>query len=291
MTRVVVTGAGGCVGGVLARSLAKRFEVIAIARRPPPNALGDGPLLDWRKADLLDSDALPERFDVLVHCAAELPARCPEPRQLYERNMALSQSLFPRAIAAGARSIINCSSMSVYGRIEVPVVSEELPPNNPDAYGRAKWDSERLLEALALKHELSALSIRLPGTVGKGSHHNFLSDALERILAGDEVRARNPDAAFNNIVYVGDLATFVEEWLCQDRLGSFVTNLAADEPLSIRDVLSFMFACAGRPQRLVFETSGTPTFLIAQDHARMLGYRAGTVRNSIASMVRDWLEQ
>lgn len=291
MKRIVVTGAGGCVGGFLARSLAaQHFEVTAVARAVPEVVLQHGPPLDWRKADLLDSDALPEHFDALVHCAAELPSRCPDPEMLYERNMALARSLFPRAVMAGARAVINCSSMSVYGRIAVPVVSEELPPNHPDAYGRAKWDSERLLESLAVDHALSALSLRLPGVVGKGSHHNFLSDTLARILAGEEIRARNPDAAFNNIVYVGDLAAFVADWLRAGRPGSFVTNLAADGEMSIREVLALMFACAGRSERVVFETGGTSSFLIAQDRARMLGYRAGTVRSSISAMVRDWLE-
>lgn len=290
MTKIVVTGAGGCVGGFLARALAaQHFEVAAVARLLPEDTFRSPTSLEWRKADLFDHDALPERFDALVHCAAELPSRCPEPDKLYERNMALARSLFARAIAAGAHAVINCSSMSVYGKIEVPVVTEDLAPNSPDAYGRAKWDSERLLDALALDHALSALSIRLPGTVGKGSHDNFLSNALTRVLAGDEVRAKNPDAAFNNIVYVGDLAVFVADWLRSARLGSFVTNLAADEPLAIRDMLSHMFACAGRPERIVFEQEKTASFLIAQDHARRLGYRAGTVRNSVSSMVRDWL--
>jgi nucleoside-diphosphate-sugar epimerase len=291
MKRIVVTGAGGCVGGFLARSLAaQHFEVTAVARVLPEDALRHDALLVWRKADLLDGDAMPEHFDALVHCAAELPARCPDPDTLYERNMALARSLFPRAVKAGAQIVINCSSMSVYGKIAVPVVTEELSPDQPDPYGRAKWDAERLLESLAVECGLSALSIRLPGTVGRGSHHNFLSDTLVRILAGDVVRARNPDAAFNNVVYVGDLAMFVADWLRAARRGSFVTNLAADEPMSIREMLSLMFVCAGRPQRLVFEPGGFSPFLIAQDHARTLGYRAGTVRSSVSAMVRDWLE-
>lgn len=290
MTHVVVTGAGGFAGGNLASALAARdFQVTAIARTLPRQSGEVRPELVWRKADLLEPGALPSRFDALIHCAAALPSRYPDPDILYARNMAMARAVFSAAAAAGARTVVNCSSMSVYGAISVPVVIEDLPARDPDAYGRAKRDAEDLLSSLAPARGISALSIRLPGTVGRGSHHNFLSDALARVLAGEEVTARNPDAPFNNVVYVGDLAGFIADWLCRPRAGTYVTNLAAEEPMSIRAVLSFMFVCATKPQRLVFAEGDRSPFLIALDRARSLGYRPATVRESLSNMVRDWL--
>lgn len=289
-TRVAVTGAAGFVGGFVARWLAARgFAVTAIARRRPVQSSPDPSGLAWCIADVCDPEAFPARFDALVHCAAVLPSSCPDPEPLYRDNMALARAAFERAVAAGARSAVNLSSMSVYGAIAAPVVSEDTQPRDPDPYGCAKRDAEELLAALAARHPLSALSIRLPGTVGRGSHHNFLSDVMTRLRAGEIVRATNPESLFNNIVYVGDLAAFIERRISQTVPENAVTNLASDEALPLREVLALMFDGAGQPARIEFALGGKAPFLIALDHARSLGYRPATVRASIAAMVRDCL--
>jgi nucleoside-diphosphate-sugar epimerase len=282
---VVVTGAGGFVGGFVARWLAARgCEVTAVSRRPAEEPL---PNLAWHAADLRSPGSLPARFDALLHCAAETPERCPEPHRLYERNVDLSRSVFDQAMAARAQSVVFLSSMSVYGAVSVPVLTEDTPPAELDAYGRAKRDAEEMLEACVANGLRSGLAIRLPGTVGKGSHDNFLSVALARVLAGEGITGRNPDSPFNNIVYVGDLAAFLGGWAAAPKPGYSVTNLAAAEPLPMRDVLALLFSASGREERLAFEPGGKKPFLISLDRARSLGYRPSTVRASVESFVRD----
>lgn len=286
---VVVTGAGGFVGGYLAHWLAGQgFEVTAVTRRAPQAAtVVSG--LNWLQVDLCAPSALPRRFDALLHCAAEIPAHCPEPTALYRGNLDAARSVFDQALAAGARAVVFTSSMSVYGAITVPVVGEDTPPRDPDPYGRAKRDAEALLQDCVARGLRSGLSIRLPGTVGRGSHHNFLSDALARVLAGETVRANNPDAPFNNIVYVGDLAEFLGRWIVAAPAGYAVTNLAAPEPMPIRDVVALLFETANRPPRISLAEGGKAPFRIALDRAEALGYRPSTVRESVRAFVRDSL--
>ena len=269
----VVTGAGGFVGGFVARWLAGRgLEVTAHTRQ---------------KGDLRTPGSLPRRFDALIHCAAETPERCPEPARLYERNMDLARSVFDQALAAGAQSVVFLSSMSAYGTVSVPEITEDTPPGELDPYGRAKRDSEALLQSCVQRGLSAALTIRLPGTVGKGSHDNFLSVALGRVLRGETVKGRNPDSLFNNIVYVGDLAVFLEAWIAKPKLGYAVTNLAATDSLPMREVLAAMFASAGLKENFIFEPGGKKPFLISLDRALALGYKPASVRGSIESFVRD----
>ena len=286
---VVVTGAGGFIGGYLARWFAERGTTVTAITRRSPSLGAERQELTWREADLRDARALPDRFDALVHCAAEIPARCPEGAVLYRTNMEVARNVFERALAAQACTVVFMSSVSIYGEISVPVVAEDTIPQRPDPYGRSKRDAEDLLEACAKRGLASALSIRLPGTVGKGSHDNFLSTALARVLAGEQVRVNHPDAPFNNIVHVGDLARFLGAWIERPRLGYAVTNLAAAEPMPVRDVAKALFERTGQSPRLIETGGGKQPFLIALDRARSLGYRPSTVSASLAAFVADEL--
>jgi nucleoside-diphosphate-sugar epimerase len=284
---VVVTGAGGFIGGFVAHQLLERgFTVTAITRRAGARSLGR---LTYRQADLTQPNALPERFDAVVHCAAETPARCPDSVALYASNVRAMRHVCERALQAGARGVVFTSSMSAYGTISVPVVTEDTPPQDPDPYGRSKLEGERMLADAVARGLPSALSIRLPGTVGRGSHDNFLSHALERILAGEAVTARHKDALFNNIVYVGDLADFLAEWIASPRPGYAVTNIAACDPIRVGDLFSLLFAHTGKPERITFSEDGKAPFQISLEHVIALGYRPATVRDSVAAFVRDCL--
>jgi UDP-glucose 4-epimerase len=285
--RVVVTGAGGFVGGEVARFLAARgHAVTAIVRRtssnhtfPPPITVGQG--------DLRLPASLPHAFDCVIHCAAEIPARCPDPRVLLAANVEATGQVCQSAVRAEARSVVFLSSMSVYGAISVPEVTEELAPVDPDAYGRSKIEGESSVARAVARGVPSGLVLRLPGTVGRGSHDNFLSEALRKVSAGEALAAHHPDALFNNIVHVLDLARFLDTWLRAPRAGYAVANLAAREPITIRAVLATLFAAARRPERIIYERGGKAPFLISTARAAALGYRPLTVEESIRAFVRD----
>jgi nucleoside-diphosphate-sugar epimerase len=179
--------------------------------------------------------------------------------------------------------------MSAYGAVSVAELNEDTPPGELDAYGRAKRDSEALLEQCVRNGLKSGLAIRLPGTVGKGSHDNFLSVFLGRVLRGEKLKGKNPDALFNNVVYVGDLAAFLGDWIAQPKPGYAVTNLAASDPLPMREVLGLLYSCAGREPNFEFDAGGKKPFLISLERARSLGYKPGSVRTSLEAFVRDCL--
>jgi nucleoside-diphosphate-sugar epimerase len=285
--RVLVTGAGGFVGRVAARRLAREgHRVLALYRHNEPRGLAR---VDLRRGDLLALPPLPP-LDALVHCAAEVPAFCPDPDRLYRSNVEGTRALFDAAHRAGARRIVYLSSMAVYGRIAERVVSEETPSVEPDVYGRSKLEGERLLAALAARdRDLAALTIRLPGVVGAGGRNNFLCNALARVLAGEAVAGNHADAPFNNVVHVEDLAGFVARYLADPPGGLRLTNVAAREPLPIRQVVALLYACAGRADTSTWGDGGKTPFMIALDRAVSLGFSPATVRDSIERFVRDAL--
>ena len=287
-THILITGAGGFIGAYLTRWFAALGHRVTAAVRTRDKSGGLGSNIEVVAGDLAEPSHLPPRFDVLVHCAAEIPSRCPDARRLYDGNVQPARALFEQSPAAGASVIIYLSSMSVYGNISAELVTECLAPCAPDMYGLAKSAGERLLEGAVSDGLQSGLSIRLPGTVGRGSHDNFLSEAVARAERGETLRGRHPDALFNNIVFVGNLAAFIDTWIRHRRRGYFAVNLAAREPIPIRRVFSIMFAALGRGERITYEDGGKRPFLISIEKALRLGFGPMSVEESIVHFVKDW---
>ena len=282
--RVLLSGAGGFVGRHFAVTLARKgHELVALVRRQTwPPVLDQQKGVRIERADLAQAASLPSGpFDAVVHCAAAIPSAVPDAAELFRINVEGSRRLFEHGLRSRAGTIIFCSSMAVYGRIDADVVDPETPVHEPNAYGRSKLECERLLAELSRAHTgLRALSIRLPGVVGHGSHDNFLSDTMARLAAGETVDVRNPDALFNNVVHIDDLACFAETLLGALPFGHRATTIAADDPLPIREVVGLLQAAAGPRAGVQYLQEGH-SFLIANEHARTLGYRPATVRDSV----------
>jgi nucleoside-diphosphate-sugar epimerase len=286
--RVLISGAGGFVGRHLAVALAgARHDVVALVRRTWPAGLDRPPGLRVECADLAQAQHLPAGpFDAIIHCAAAIPAHVPDDAELFRVNVEGSRCLFEHSVLTGADAIIFCSSMAVYGRVDVDIVDAETPMHTVDAYGRSKRECERLLADLSRAHpRLRAVSIRLPGVVGPGSHDNFLSDTMACLVAGKAAVVRNPDAPFNNVVHVDDFARFADALLTSLPRGHRAVTIGAETPLPIREVVAIMEAAASRGCEVRYERGGRP-FLISSDHARLLGYRPASVRDSVERFAR-----
>jgi nucleoside-diphosphate-sugar epimerase len=283
IVRVLISGAAGFVGRHLAAAAARnRHDVVALVRQTWPAILDQQKNVRIQAADIAQGKGLPPGpFDAIFHCAAAIPSVVPDSAELFRLNVEGSRRFFEHGLHARANTIIFCSSMAVYGRIDADVVDPDTPIHNPNDYGRSKLESEQLLAELSRAHtDLGALSIRLPGVVGPGSHDNFLSDTMTRLVAGETVDVRNPDALFNNVVHIEDLAYFAETLLGSVPLGHRATTIAATDPLPIREVVGLLQAAAGPGAAVNYHQEGH-SFLIANEHARTLGYRPATVRDSV----------
>jgi nucleoside-diphosphate-sugar epimerase len=251
-------------------------------RRSRPAILDRSERIHVARADLAGAETLPAGpFDALIHCAAAIPSAVADEAELTRINVEGSRRLFDHAINAGADVVVFCSSMAVYGRIDADWVDRDTPINEPGPYGRSKLTSERTLAELCdARSDLRALSIRLPGVVGAGSHDNFLSDTMRRLAAGETVLVRNPDALFNNVVHIDDLAGFVGALLETLPAGHRATTIAATDPLPIRHVVGLLQTASAPGAEIRYRQEGR-SFLISNQHAQTLGYRPATVRDAV----------
>ncbi len=179
MTRLLVTGANGFVGGALTEELiARGFDVTAATRRPAniakarPVVIGEiGPATDWR-------DAL-AGVQTLFHLAGVAHSGIADDAAIAARyeavNVQGSIALARQAAAAGVKRLVFMSSIKVNGEQAAPDAPyrESDVPAPQDIYGRSKRDAEAALRAIGRETGLEIVVLRSPLVHGPGARGNL----------------------------------------------------------------------------------------------------------------------
>lgn len=143
---VLVTGAGGCVGGLVVEELLRRGLHVIASDRPGVRLPAPQDRLTLRPADLTAPAGIPALVagaQAVIHTAAVVDiARSWE--ELEPINVRAAERLYEAAAAAGARAFVHFSSGSIYAAKEGPLREDDpLAPGSP--YERSKVVSEERL--------------------------------------------------------------------------------------------------------------------------------------------------
>lgn len=167
MTRVVVTGSSGLLGGYVARAVAGDADVVGLDAREPAAAV------DWAHitASITDEPALVAAFqgaDAVLHIAAAANIASGTPGQIIDLNVKGSWTVMEAARRAGVRRVVLCSSDSVMGNTvwkehfwcpETLPVDETHPVRPADPYGLSKYLAEEAGRSFA-RRGLDVIALR-----------------------------------------------------------------------------------------------------------------------------------
>lgn len=184
--RVLITGAGGLLGGRLAERLAQRFDVLAAWRSSPPP-----PQVASVRLDLLDPARLEELLpgsglDAVLHCAALADAdRCERDPELARRlNADLPRSLARLCRERGLRLVALSTDLVFDGR-GAPY-AEDAPAAPVLTYGRTKLSGE---EAILSEHPGAAVArVALVAGLGHGPRGTATESIAWQLRAGRSLR-------------------------------------------------------------------------------------------------------
>jgi UDP-glucose 4-epimerase len=198
MSRVLVTGAHGLVGGNLVQSLAQQgWDVLATGRQVEARAG-----TTYRSSDLADATQVRslldgKGIDAVVHCAARLRG---EFAAFVRDNEMATENLVKAAAQAGVKRLIFCSTISVY-RGDGPF-SEDSPVGSEEPYAQTKAAAERICLEAATPH---SVSLRLAGVHGRQRRDGFLHEFFQRAARGLPIEVREPDTRVTP-TFVDDIA-------------------------------------------------------------------------------------
>jgi dTDP-4-dehydrorhamnose reductase len=202
--KIIVTGAGGLVGGCLARRFAHGHKVLALRRAD----------LDVTDGEAVRRLLLSESPQLVVNCTVLGVDECErEPGSARALNAEAPRALAAASLEAGAE-FLHFGTNYVFDGAGRRIYTAEDEPRPLNVYGRTKLAGERA--ALAANPRTHV--VRTSWVFGAGKE-SFLSTARRELSAGRRIRAIRDTWA--SVTYVEDLARRVEEILSRGRYGLY----------------------------------------------------------------------
>lgn len=239
---VLVTGAGGFLGQVVAAHLEDRGARVVGADR-------SGEIAGLLPVNLEEPAALARLddrgpFDAVVHCAALLPGDRTG-RDVLMANLQMTHDLAAWAGGRGVKRFVLASTCNVYGYQSLPC-TEDAVPHPPSLYATSKLACEHILTALSAQVALQPCCLRIAAPYGPHQRRDtVVSRFLRQAAKREPITLLGSGSRSQHFVYETDVAEAFALAVGCDAVGAF--NVSGDAPTSMRALAEAASGLFGNP--------------------------------------------
>jgi NAD dependent epimerase/dehydratase len=257
---VLVTGAGGFIGGHLVAELVRRgASVRALVHYNSRNERGT---LDWLEpevtadvdvvlGDLRDVESVQqaaERADTILHLGAQIaiPYSFVNPRDFFETNVLGTLNVAQAALRGGARRVIHTSTSEVYGSARTVPITLDHPIEPQSPYAASKVAADKLMDAWHRSYELPMTIVRPFNTYGpRQSARAVIPTIMSQALAGGTLRLGSLTPR-RDLTFVEDTVAGMLAAADSDAAIGRTIQLGTGEDVAIGDIVELVGDILGR---------------------------------------------
>jgi len=261
---VLVTGAGGFIGGHLVERLVREgARVRALCRYNSRNERGT---LDWiddevtREVEVIlgelrDVESVSGAVagaEAVFHLGAQIaiPYSYINPRDFVEVNALGTLNVAMAALRHGVRRVVHTSTSEVYGSARIIPITESHPLEPQSPYAASKLAADKLMESYHRSFDLPVCVLRPFNTYGpRQSARAIIPTIVAQALAGSTLRlgALHPrrDLTFVDDTVAGFLAAAV-----QDAAVGRTIQLGTNHDVSVGELVEKVGEILGRTLRV-----------------------------------------
>jgi NAD dependent epimerase/dehydratase len=257
---VLVTGAGGFIGGHLVERLVRDgARVRAMCRY---NSRNDRGTLDWLAAEVMgDVDVVlgelrdvesvaraVEGAEVVLHLGAQIaiPYSYVNPRDFFEVNVLGTLNVAQAALRHGVQRVVHTSTSEVYGTAQTVPITEDHPLEPQSPYAASKVAADKLMDSYRRSFDLPVCVLRPFNTYGpRQSARAIIPTIVGQALSGATLRLGSLHPR-RDLVFVEDTtAGFVAAATSDAALGRTV-HLGTDHDVSVGEIVEIVGEIVGR---------------------------------------------
>jgi NAD dependent epimerase/dehydratase len=215
---VLVTGAGGFIGGHLAARLVEEGASVRGFLRY--TSRGYRGALEWFEPEIVDEISIEfgdlrdvesvaravDGCEIVFHLAAQIsvPHSFVSPRDFFETNVLGSLNVAQAARSAEVERLIHTSTSEVYGTAQTVPITEDHPLGVQSPYAASKVAADKLMEAFYRTYELPVCVLRPFNTYGPHqSQRAVIPTIISQAVAGTTLRLGSV-APIRDLTYVSD---------------------------------------------------------------------------------------
>jgi NAD dependent epimerase/dehydratase len=309
---VLITGAGGFIGGHLTAELVRRgARVRGLVRY---NSRNDHGTLGWLEpklaqeidvilGDLRDVESVRRVVsgtEIVFHLGAQIaiPYSYVNPRDFFETNVLGSLNVAQAALDCNVARVVHVSTSEVYGTAQTVPITEDHPLEAQSPYSASKIGADKLMDSYNRAYDLPVSIVRPFNTYGPHqSARAVVPTIVSQALVSDTVRLGSLTPR-RDLTYVSDTVGGMIAAAVTDSAVGRTLQLGTGEDVSVGEIVELVAELVGKQlevqldaQRVRPENSEVQLLVSDPSRARELtGWIPQvTLRDGLAHTL-EWIE-
>jgi nucleoside-diphosphate-sugar epimerase len=231
---ILITGSSGFCGSFLKDHFLKnRTHNIYKLSRSQEN--GNHVVFDLKNP--IPTSLFPEKIDCILHCASIVDEKSSN-YSIFEDNLKIAYNIQNFVQEKSPNSMINLSSISIYGTPNSENIDESFTNKPKSTYGISKLLIEHLFNAM-IPDSTNLVNLRLGYVIGPNiPQHSILSRFHHMLKNNQEISLINPDTTKFSFIDLFDIAKTCELIINKKLNGTF--NLVGDESYTLRKIFEMI---------------------------------------------------